>query len=125
MTRTPVVTQDLIRRASDRTRHRVEVVAEPVEIIARRSAEGQSNRQISQYLQSHLGRGNPVASLDFVAWVIGEIHKHRWKRNETPWAATVPGLIERANPGAEAPKGLGRRGNAPRHLRGDKIGGAR
>lgn len=52
--------------------------------------------------------------------------KHRVKGKPlTPFINTVAGQIEHANPGSEAPEGLGRRGKAPRHLRGDKSGGGR
>lgn len=70
-----MVTQDLILRASARTRHRVELVAAPVDIIARRCAAGHTNGQIAEYLQSHLGPDNPAASLDFVTWVIEQIRR--------------------------------------------------
>jgi hypothetical protein len=51
--------------------------------------------------------------------------KHRWKANKTPWVSTVSGQIEHAHPGSEAPKGLGHRGKAPRHLKAEKPGGGR
>jgi hypothetical protein len=74
--RTPMVAQDLILRACARTRHRVELVTAPVEIIARRCAAGETNQQITAYLQSHLGPESAVASLDFVTWVVAQI---RWQ----------------------------------------------
>lgn len=52
--------------------------------------------------------------------------KHRVKGKPlTPYINTVPGQIEHANPGAEAPHKLGHRGKAPRHLRAEKSGGGR
>lgn len=73
--RTPMVAQDLLLRASARTRHRVELVAGPLDIIARRSAAGHTNEAIAEYLQAHLGPDSPVASLDFVTWVVGQIRR--------------------------------------------------
>lgn len=70
-----MVAQDLLLRASARTQHRVELVAAPVDIIARRTAAGETNEAIAEYLQAHLGPDNAAASLDFVAWVVGQIRR--------------------------------------------------
>jgi hypothetical protein len=72
--RTPMVTQDLIRRASERTGFRPQLVEVPVEIIARRHVkEGHTAGQIARFLQTHLGQDHAAASLEFVSWVIGEV----------------------------------------------------
>ena len=70
-----MVSQDLIERASQRTGHRVELVAGAVEIIARRMGEGQSVRQIARWLQSLLGRDHSAASVEFVGWVVSQLRR--------------------------------------------------
>ncbi|OXM74550.1 hypothetical protein CF166_04305 [Amycolatopsis sp. KNN50.9b] len=65
-----MVAQAIYHQASQRTGFRVQLVAAPVDIIARRHREGQSVSQITRYLRAHLGPENPVASRSFVEWVI-------------------------------------------------------
>lgn len=67
---TPMVSQELLSRASRRTGYRVALVAAPVQIIAHRHRDGHSLAQITRYLHGQLGPDSPVASRTFVAWVI-------------------------------------------------------
>ncbi|MDQ0378595.1 hypothetical protein [Amycolatopsis thermophila] len=65
-----MVSQTIYHQAAQRTGYRYELVAAPVEIIARRHREGQSLAQITRYLQSQLGPDHRAASRSFVQWVI-------------------------------------------------------
>jgi hypothetical protein len=74
--RAPMVSQQLLSRASRRTGQRVELVAGPVEIIARRAAgTGMTVGEIARDLQDRLGPDNPATTRSFVAWVIGEVER--------------------------------------------------
>ena len=68
----PMLAQTLYHQAAQRTGYRCELVAAPVEIIARRHRDGQSVAQITRYLQSQLGPDHRAASRSFVQWVITE-----------------------------------------------------
>jgi hypothetical protein len=85
-----MVSQDLVERAARRTGWRVELVAGPVGVIARRMGEGQSARQIARYLQSHWGSDHCAASVEFVRWVIDQI-----RRNQAHEARQVRGEARR------------------------------
>jgi hypothetical protein len=70
-----MVSQHLLDDAAKRTGYRAELVAAPVAIIARCHGEGQTARQITRYLQDHLGPDNQASTPAFVGWVIGRIER--------------------------------------------------
>ncbi|HJQ45593.1 MAG TPA: hypothetical protein VJ870_04600 [Amycolatopsis sp.] len=70
-----MVSQELLVRASRRTGYRVELVAAPMGIIARRHRAGQSLAEITRFLHDQLGPDSPVASRTFVAWVLDEVER--------------------------------------------------
>ena len=73
--RAPMVSQELLMRASQRTGYRAELVAAPMGIIARRHRAGQSLADITRFLHDQLGPDNPIASRTFVAWVLDAVER--------------------------------------------------
>jgi hypothetical protein len=73
MTWTPNITPALLMDASERTDVPVRWVEAPMELIlSRHVVEGLTAEQIAQYMGTCFGAEHPVASLDFVSWVIGQ-----------------------------------------------------
>ena len=70
-----MVSQGLIARASQRLGHRPELVGVVVDVIARRSATGYSDEEVSAYLKDMIGPDNPAATVGFVAWVLDEVER--------------------------------------------------
>ncbi|SFJ76760.1 hypothetical protein SAMN05421835_108191 [Amycolatopsis sacchari] len=71
--RTPMVSQQLLHRASQRTGFQIDLVAGAVEVIAWRHRDGHSVAEITRYLYTQLGPDCAAASRSFVEWVIDSV----------------------------------------------------